>query len=95
LQSAKAFGTEYEYQAFQNLANMDIDMHKHSMPFCQLLFVETNIKTQTTSEYDFMHIQPLCILIFGLFHITNQYWYQSSLEHVLTQVKNGDQQFWK
>jgi hypothetical protein len=45
LQSAKAFGTEYEYQAFQNVANMDIDMHKHSMPFCQLLFVETNIKS--------------------------------------------------
>ncbi len=87
--------TEYEYQAFQNLANMDIDMHKDSMRLCQLLFVEANIKSRTTSEYDFMHIQPLWKLIIGLFHITNQYWYQSSLEHVLTQVKNGDQQFWK
>ncbi len=64
------------------------------MPLCRLL-IDTNIKNQTTFEYDFMHIQPFYMLICKLFHIIGQHWYQCSYEHVLTQVKNGDKQFWK
>ncbi len=69
-------------------------MYNHSMALCRLL-IDTNIKNQTTFEYDFMHIQPFYMLIYKLFHITGQHWYQRFYEQVLTQVKNGDEQFWK
>jgi hypothetical protein len=73
---------------------MDTYMHNHSMPLYQLL-IDTNIKNQTTFEYDFVHIQPFYMFISKLFHMTTQHCYQLSYEQVLTQVKNGDEQFWK
>ncbi len=64
---------------------MDTYMHNHSMPLCRLL-IHTNIKNQTTSKYDFMHIQPFYKFVSRLFHITSQHWYHHSQEQVLTQV---------
>lgn len=53
---------------------IDTNMHIMTTPI-HLLCIKTNIKNRSTSRYDFMDIQALCMLISEIFHITSQHWF--------------------
>ncbi len=63
--------------------DLDTYLHSLSMP-SSWLCINTNIKNQTNSKKDLMHIWPLYMFIFGFFRITSKHW---SLPYTLGNVK--------